>query len=485
MKRYIGKILTMTFMATILAIGCTDSFNEVNTDPDRAKDAPATNVLAFVLRNHTGTYYDVWNNMNEPSTYGAHLTKIQYIDEARYEYRPGVVENKWYYGYITLNNINEIKKKAEASESKNLLGVAKVMEAFVFQAMTDTWRDIPYTDALKMSDGVLLPKYDKQEDIYPALLATLAEANTLLGSGSKDAIGEGDLLFDGDVKKWQKFANSLRIRLAMRISGVDAGLAKSTVEGIMGNLTQNPIMEGNDDNAFFNWPGVNPYEEPWMVDAKGRDDHAVSDVLVNHLKALNDPRLAVYVIPAKEDGEYRGFVIGAAAQPSLPTISRIGERFRKDPAGFSPYMRYSETMFYVAEAAMKGMSVGMTAETAYKKAVEASILENGLTQAVADSYLAADAKFNNTTDQLYEQLWLALFKQGMEAWSSYRRTGVPKDHYIAPGTKYTGHNSPPFRYPYPQNELTYNSVNSKPFVDEVKDDFWGKKMWWDTRTGVQ
>ena len=457
---------------------------EVNTDPDRAKDAPATNVLAYVLRYHSATYYDVWNNMSEPSTYGGHLTKIQYIDEARYQFRPGSVENKWFQGYIALQNVAEIKKKAEADGAKNLLGAAKVLEAFIFQAMTDTWRDIPYTEALKLADGILLPKYDKQEDIYPALLATLAEANTLLASGN-DALGDGDILFSGNTLKWQKFANSLRLRLAMRISGVNSALAKSTVETIMGNKSANPIMESNTDNAFFKWPGVNPYEEPWMVDAKTRDDHAVSDLLVNHMKALSDPRLPVYAIPAVADGEFRGFSIGAVAQPSLPSVSRIGTRFRKTAAGFSPYMRYSETMFYVAEAAMKGYSVGMTAEAAYNKAVEASILENGLVQADADAYLAAGAKFNNTTDQVYEQLWIALFKQGMEAWSLYRRTGVPKDHYVAPGSPYTGHNSPPFRYPYPQNEMTYNKANAEAFVGEVKDDFWGKKMWWDTRAGVQ
>ena len=485
MKRYIGKILAMTFVAAFLVIGCTDSFEEVNTDPDRAKDAPATNVLAFVLRYHSSTFYDVWNNMSEPSTYGGHLTKIQYIDEARYQFRPGTVENKWYYGYITLQNVAEIKKKAEADGASNLLGVAKVLEAFIFQAMTDTWRDIPYTEANKMADGILLPKYDKQEDIYPALLNTLKEANDLFNQHDNDALGDGDLLFGGDVEKWQKFANSLRLRLAMRISGVNAALAKSTVETIMGNKTANPIMESNDDNAFFWWPGVSPYEEPWMVDAKTRDDHAVSDLLVNHMKALSDPRLPVYAVPAKEDGEYRGFTIGANAQPALPTVSRIGLAYRKDPAGFSPYMRYAEVEFAIAEAALKGYSVGTTAEAAYNKAVTASLLENGLDQADADAYLAAGAKFNNTSDQVYEQLWLALFKQGMEAWSLYRRTGVPKDHYVAPGSPYTGHNVPPFRYPYPQNEMTYNKANAETFVNEVDDDFWGKKMWWDTRTGVQ
>ncbi len=484
MKRYIGKIVAMTFFATLLTVGCTDSFQEVNTDPDRAKDAPATNVLAFVIRYHASTYWDVWNNMSEPSTYGGHLTKIQYIDEARYQFRPGTVENKWQQGYLTQQNIDEIIKKAETDGAKNMLGVAKVLKAFIYLQMTDTWRDIPFTEANKMADGILLPKYDKQEDIYPALLTMLADANTAMASGT-DILGEGDILFGGNMVKWRKFCNSLRLRIAMRISGVNAGLAKSTIETIMGNKTQNPVMESNADNAFFRWPGVNPYEEPWMVDAKGRDDHAVSDLLVNHLIALSDPRLPVYVIKATSDGEYRGFTIGAKAQPNLATVSRIGVKYRKDATGFTPFMRYAEVMFQVAEAAMLGYNVGMTAEVAYNKAVEASVLENGLTQADADAYLAAGAKFNNTKDQLYEQEWLALFKNGMETWSLYRRTGVPKDHYVAPGSPYTGHNSPPFRYPYPQNESTLNGANLAPFSAEVKDDFWGKKMWFDTRAGVQ
>jgi len=82
MKRYIGKIFAITFIALLFTVSCTDKFAEINTDPNRAKDAPATNVLAFVLRYHSSTFHDAWNDMNEPSTYGGHLAKIQYIDEA-------------------------------------------------------------------------------------------------------------------------------------------------------------------------------------------------------------------------------------------------------------------------------------------------------------------------------------------------------------------------------------------------------------------
>lgn len=483
MKNIIGKILAFSFLMAFLFVGCTSDFEEINTDPDRAKDAPATNVLAYVLTHHANNFYDAWANMNEPSTYGAHLTKIQYIDEARYNFRPNVVESKWYEGYIELNNLKEIKKKAEADEANNMLGVAKVLEAMIFQTMTDTWRDIPYTDALKMDDGMLLPTYDRQEDIYPALLAGLAEANNLLSSGT-DNLGDGDVLFGGDTEKWQKFCNSLRLRLAMRISEVDAGLAQSTVESIMGNLSANPIMDSNDDNAFFVFPGSTPYEDTWFEDGKGRDDHGMADVLIDALVNLNDPRLPVYAHP-NEDGIYKGFTIGATAQPALGQVSRIGAIYRDDAAGFSPFMRYAEVMFHVAEAAQKGYNVGMTAEEAYNEAVTASCVENGVADADITAYLAGDAAFDGTLEQIYWQEWIAYFKQGMEAWSLYRRTGVPTTHYVAPGSAYTGHNTPPFRYPYPNNELTLNGGNSSSFNAEVVDDFWGKQMWWDTRTGVQ
>jgi hypothetical protein len=488
MKKYILKLGVLIFLSVLIISSCTESFEEVNTDPDRAKDAPATNVMAFVIRYYSSTFYDAWADMNEPSTYAGYLAKIQYIDEARYNFRPGTVESNWYYGYILLNNINEIKKKAIADGADNLLGVAKVLEALIVQSMTDRWRDIPYSDAIKLDDGILLPAYDTQEEIYPALLELLAEANDLLSTtAATDQLGEGDLLYGGlddQVEKWQKLANSMRLRLAMRISGVAPAVARPVVEAVLGNPAANPIMESNDDNAMFIWPGTSPYEEPWYVDSKTRDDHGVSDVLVNTLSSLNDPRLPVYAVPATSDEQFRGFTIGAAAQPSLGTISRIGTRFRGDKAGFSPIFRYSEVMFSIAEASLKGWTTGTTAEAAYEEAVTASLEENEIAQAAIDSYLGGSGAFAGTLQQIYLQQWIALFKQGMEGWSLYRRTGIPSSHYVAPGSFFPGHNTPPLRYPYPANEGTLNGANNKPFSDQVVDNFWGKPMWFDQRTGL-
>ena len=128
-----------------------------------------------------------------------------------------------------------------------------------------------------------------------------------------------------------------------------------------------------------------------------------------------------------------------------------------------------------------------TAKAAYEAGVTVSLDENGVA-AQAAAYLAGPAAFTGTLDQIYMQEWICLFKQGMEAWSLYRKTGIPTTHHIASSmaeSGYTGHNTPPFRYPYPISESTLNAANSASSMGDVLDDFWGKQMWFDTRTGLK
>ncbi len=484
MKKIILKFLGVIFIVNLLLVSCTSKFEDINTDPNASiPDVPSTSMLAFNIRYYLNNMYDAWNDMNEPETYGGHLAKIQYIDEARYVYRPGTVENKWYYAYRTLYNIRKMQAVAIIEKNSNMQAVGKVLEAFIMQEVTDTWRDVPYSDAFKLDQGVTNPKYDTQEIIYPALIALLQDASVLFQK-NEGVLGDGDVLFHGDIQKWQKFSNSLILRLSIRISKVAPAVARPIFEKILGDPSKYPILESNDDNVFFYWPGSSPYYEPWYNDFLSRDDHGVSDVLINTLTGLNDPRLPIYAYPATADDIYRGFKIGAKAQPSLSAISRIGSRFRQDPKGFSPMMRSSEVWFFIAEASKLGWNTGTATKTAYEKAVTLSLQENGVSTTNIADYLGGNGKFDDTYNQIYLQEWIALFKQGMETWTLYRRTGVPV-LYHAPGSKYTGHNVPPFRYPYPATETNLNGTNSATYVGKVKDDFWGQQMWFDTRTGVQ
>jgi hypothetical protein len=481
-KFYLSAMIYLTVL--LMVTGCTGSFEDINIDPDNTNDAPMTNVLAYCIRTASDKLFDPWCDMNDCSTYGGHLTKIQYIDESRYEFRSGIIETKWEDIYVTYNNVKALEQRAAEEDLTNMAAVAKVWQVVMIQIATDSWRDVPYTDAGRMDEGILLPVYDTQETIYPRMIAVLAEAADMLAAGAEDELGAGDILFGGDMLKWQRFCNSLRLRLAIRISEVDVTLARSTVEQILGNPGKYPVLRDNADNAFFWWPGSSPYIEPWADDSRNRDDHGVSDILIDALKGLDDPRLPVYAHPAA-DGEFRGYIIGAASvSPTLNLLSRIGARFRDDFAGFTPYLRAAETYFHIAEAAKLGWNTGSTTQAAYETAVTLSLEENGVGDA-AEDYLAAAAAFDDTFDQLYEQEWISLFKQGMEAWSMLRRTGTPKNAYVAPGSKYVGHNIPPFRIPYPINESGLNSANNAIHQKEVVDDFWGKQMWWDKRTNVR
>ncbi len=482
------KSIIAVGFAALAVTSCTKKFEGINNNPNNPTTAPATNLLAFALEDYAAGLYDVWGNMNEPETYGGHLGKIQYIDEARYVFRGSTVQNNWTYTYRDLKNLQLVISESVKSNRINQQAAALTFQSFIAQIATDTWRDLPFSDAIKGDSGVLTPAYDKQEDIYPAILNNLKKASELFSQKSVDELGEGDLLYGGDVEKWRKFCNSLRLRVAIRISKVNAAVAKSTIEEVLGNPEDYPVFTSNDDNAFFYWPGGKPYNEPWASDQfdNGRDDHAMSDVLIDNLQSLSDPRLAVYAKPGS-DGVYRGVGIGIPDNEKLPSTklySRIGARFRDNRTGFTPFMRLAEVKFIIAEAAANGWNVGVTAKEAYEDGINASLEENEITTG-ADAYLqTAGVKWDGDVKKIYLQKWIALFKDGHEAWAESRRTDVPLLK-AATGSPYPGHDRAPFRYPYPDNETKLNGKNSGPYVSQVKDNFWGQQMWWDTRTGIK
>ncbi|PUZ29311.1 SusD/RagB family nutrient-binding outer membrane lipoprotein [Chitinophaga parva] len=481
MKRNKKIALFATGLMAVSIMSCTKKFESINTNPNSPTDAPATNVLANAIQNVGANIYDVWANMNEPETYAGHLAKIQYIDEARYSFRTGTVENDWTYDYRILHDLQGVIDNGSATP--NMKAAALTLQSLVLQIVTDTWRDVPWTQAIKGSGGFIAPAYDTQEALYDTLTAHLQMAADLFKSGGTDDLGDGDLLYNGKVEKWQKFCNSLRLRVAIRMANAAPEKAKPIIESIFANPTDYPVFAGNDDNAFIVWPGSDPYFEPWYDDYQGRDDHAVSDVLINQLKSTSDPRLEVYAQPAATDGAYTGAPIGPAGSlPNIGRFSRIGARFRENPSGFTPLQRWSEVLFIEAEAAAKGWTVPMGAAAAYDAAVSASMTENGLTTGDAQAFLTLNPY--KTEADIHMQKWVALFKDGHEAWAEERRTDIPLLP-AAPGSAYTGHTRPPFRYPYTTKENTLNGANLAPFLAKVKDNFWGQQMFWDKRTNVQ
>lgn len=487
----IFKLTTVASLAVSLMLGgCTSNFDEINSDPDALETGAPTNMLGYALR-ETMTRQA---GFDATEAWAGYIVKIQYMDNYNYLPTNNTYGNKFSNCYRRVVLLDDILALTEenADELKNIRWASRIFKEYLWLLNTDQFGDIPYTDANKVEDGQMKPKYDSQEIIYPAILENLkAIADEMAAGLGSDNIGEGDFLFGGNIQRWQKFCNSLRMRAAMRIVNVAPDLAKSTIEEICQNQAAYPLLETSTENAYFYWQGSSPYFEPYYNDFRTRDDYGMSNIFVNHLKSMNDPRISAIMQPAATDGEYRGFENGALSAPSnIQAISRMGVMYREDPAGFTPLLKSCENYFIMAEAAMRGWNVGISAQEAYETAVKLSMDDNGVSAADAETYLANAGKWDNTLERIYMEEWVALFKENCEAWSLYRRTGYPKE--IRTSGEYPGkfcsfgtaHNDVPFRMPYPDNEYQYNKENVEAATVDVVDNTWGKQMWWDTRTNV-
>lgn len=485
------KFKAIIVLAVLLVAGsCTKDFLEINTDPNNPTAVPATNVLASALWSHASGNHDEWSLGNEHGSYAGHISKIQYIDEARYQYRETVVSGRWTRFYNYVSDLNKAIELAAAEENVNIQAAALTFRSYLFHKITDEWGDVPYSDATRGAEGVLLPGYDSQQSIYAGILADLKSAADMFNVNGGGDMGPGDILFGGDVAAWQKWCNSIRLRVAIRMSNIDESGASAVLTEVLGSY---PIMESVADGADLLWTSSSPYREPFWEDKNegGRDDHGVCTIIIDQMAALNDPRIASIAYPAESDGEYRGIAPGLHPDDegfALNSISRIGEMFRDRPDGLTYFQRYSEVLFIIAEAVHRGLaSYSMTAQEAYEAAIAASFEEMEIDAAEVAAYIA-QPEVAYTADaagltNIYLQKWLSLFKTH-EAWSENRRTDVPLID-AAPGSVYPGHNRQPFRYPYSNDEKNLNNANVTAASAGVVDNFWGKQMWWDTRTGIQ
>ena len=268
------------------------------------------------------------------------------------------------------------------------------------------------------------PAYDSQADVYTGLLTLLDDAMASMTSGSGP---QGDQVYGGNMDQWMKFANSLKLRVAMRMADVNGSAAQSAAEAALGS---GMIIAGNEDNALFNYLGGAPNNNPINEDAKTRNDFAASNTMVDLLGSLGDPRVGVYYAPAVSSGEYAGEVYGldeanAALTPDDDVSQRGSAILAGDLAGI--YFDAAQTHFLAAEAAERGWTSILSAEEHYNAAISLSMNYWGIADdaAIAD-YLAQEAVAYGTAEgawneRIGRQKWIALYMQGYEGWAEYRR----------------------------------------------------------------
>jgi hypothetical protein len=328
------------------------------------------------------------------------------------------------------------------------------MKSYVFSVMTDAMGDLPYSEALQ-GDAALAPKYDTQQEIYAGSFADLAQANSEIQPAGI-GFSSGDIMYGGDMTKWQKFANSLRLRLAVHLSNVDAATAAAQAQAAVAA----GVFASNADNATLQFLATSPNRNPIYNDARGRDDYGMSKTYVDSLTHWSDPRLPVFAQLNKDtivaNRTYRGLPNGLNDGEGDPLflISRIGAYWRETPNAKMDLLTYSEVLFLEAEAAQRGWIAG-DAATLYANAIRASMQQYGIGDAAITAYLADPrVVYNPATGltQIAYQKWVSQFMQGMESWTEVRRTGVPA---LVPGCR-AKFRAIPERLPYDDNELVLN-----------------------------
>ena len=474
MKRNKIYVAAMTGLM-VIASSCTKNFEEINTNPNAPDEAPMTNVLGYVISSLGYRFGET--EMIYPGSFAGHITKANYTDAVVYSGKPS--SSIWTGCYSTVSrNANAIINEAIDKGNVNMQAAAMVLKAYALQMVTDVYGPCPYFEAGKGDEGLIHPVFDTEEAIYNDLFDQLESASMLFTEDPLGGLlGDGDLLFGGDIANWKKFSNSLQLRMAIRISNVKPQLATEVIGRILGNPDAYPVFESNEDNAALIFPGDEEWMEPWTSAFRSIGDNRMAKPLVDSLLSYDDPRIAYYA-DTTASGTYEGLEVG---EEGLKT-SKPGPLFIDNPAGPVKFLTYAELQFIMAEAGLRGL-VTLDAQQAYEAGITASMKEYGIEDADIAAYLQGPkVVWKGEVDQVNIQKWLSLFHQSWEAWAEMRRTDIPRLKPAANSEK-PGHNRPPFRFCYPETEISLNSANIPASVDE-EDTYWGYQVWWDTRTGV-
>jgi hypothetical protein len=505
------KIIRIVGIAAVLVVflfifdSCTKNFEDINTDPNNAglDKASPDMLLTSAIESVTDRVHEIFLGEEMGDCWVQHQAKVQYTDEDRYIYRISVVNATWASFYAANGmDVQTLYNIAVLKQNDNYKGVAIVLKVYISSVLTDLFGPVPYSQAW-IGTANTLPAYDSQESIYRDMIAKLDTANTLLTVGGA-AIG-GDILFNNNILKWKKFANSLSLRLILRMSGRDEAFATEQITKIMADPVKYPIFESNADNAALQYLGSAPNNNPINENRKTRDDHRVSKTIIDQMW-WNSPnvdwRLAIYAnldATGNYDGLPNGLTSSEAASYNgngLKNTSKLGDYFT---AATSPgmLMSYAELQFILAEAAFKNYFQG-DAEAYYYAGIYGSYDQYGddLVTAVDNNIglpspswtsdsLAADfiAKDNFAWDAskamelIGNQKWVATFDQGLQAWFEWRRIGYP---VLTPAVAGMDDGKIPVRVPYPTDEAARNPTSLAAGVTLLggPDDL-NTRVWWD------
>ena len=465
-------VILVLILGLVLPYSCTDNFDEINIDKNVLMTVGPKQLPGFFSKaQYEGSNWVTTDNYARMSInigiglcgYITHAFLPQENNEVLKSWTDAGLEKMYSRGMPPLQQVLNITADNEGYEKEH--AVALIWKVFMLHQVTDLWGPIPYTSA---GSGEETVPYESQRDVYYQMFEDLTNAvNTLNEDPTANVFGLGDLIFEGSVSKWIKFANTLHLRLAMRISNIEPDKAKLEAEVAAAGST----MDTNDDNAFLAVETLNRGNGINRVAAWYST--IMSSSMESVLKGYQDPRMQEFFSPVEHDifmdvagypeelqgniGGYHGMANGFANASEVnyfKSYSNFGPRFQSDFQYLTDIsvIHSSETYFLKAEGALKGWNMGGDAESFYEEGIKVSITqwrESEISEDSIQSYISSTSvpvapnnygyldgpmtdiavKFAGSTEDQYEQImtqkWLALFPLSFEAFSEYRRTRLP------------------------------------------------------------
>ena len=443
--------------SALIGAGCTRNYNEINTDPTRLTSLATedikglfTNAEYMAMYSGDGSAEYQYAQGFFADLYAQYSAITATFDPTdRYNITQEWIQEQWIGTFRAMAPLVNILKQTTKPEQKALNSIARIWKVWTIHRATDYYGPFPYS--FIGYDSTVIP-YDKQKDIYLDLFKELKEATADLSQNINQAsFGSADVIFDGDNTKWLKFANTLRLRLAIRISDVEPAMAKNEAEAAVAG----GVMTELSDDAYLPSTGVN-YNG--YLRQSSWNEFRMSTTMESYLVGYQDPRLSKFWQPSVNTSEYKGVRNGMntaeiVASENEPDNTSGPSEYLKDinqSTTPSTVMYAAEAHFLRAEGLLNGWNMGGTVKELYETGIELSLRTWGITDGAAvAAYInsnnvpsAPGGYFNSPAvatipvkfaadaatqrEQIGTQKWIALFPEGHEAWASFRQSGYPK-----------------------------------------------------------
>lgn len=498
---------TLLLFSMLALAACDEGFDDLNINQTAATSVNPVFSLNNAVINAsfvaTTVQYEIGIVQQMISPNSGVLTGANFNQDNR-----DATQTAWqrYYRSTIRNTVDALEATKDQPARSNLYNMSRIWLSHAIMVMTDTYGDVPYTEAGKgYIEQVLLPKYDSQQSIYTALIKELTEATAALDAAK--TVETADVLYGGNITQWKKLGNSLLLRAGMRLVKVDAALAQSTVQKAL----QGSLIDANADNCVIRHDANYVNGIGQMLNSTEANNFYLAKPFADHLKNTSDPRLgaiAVRYVGAKSGPEQSAAKanIDPAVQIGMPLgFDNSGIVAEATKAGLASFYDFSQvdrtrmvkntapmflvtaaqTQLLVAEAIQRGWGTGNIDQT-YQKAVRLHMEQcalydarSAIASSAIDAYLTANPfDASKALEQINTQYWIASFLNGPEAFANFRRSGFP---VLAPN---------PFpgkaikgafirRLTYPNSEISVNKANVDQAVGRQGADDLDSRVWWD------